>query len=164
MMPFRETVPSPVRIGLEMIAIEPGTPIDIDVRLESVSEGVLVSGEVRSTVTGECIRCLETFEDDLVIDVQELYAYPDSLTDQTSDEDEVRRVDRDRIDLEPTLIDAAAAVLPFQPVCSSDCLGLCSQCGIRLAVAEPGHGHERIDPRWAALAEKITSEGTDSEA
>lgn len=163
MLPYRETASAPSRIGLEMIAIEPGTPIDLDLRLEAVSEGILVSGTVHSTVTGECIRCLETFTDDLVIEPQELFAYPDSLTVETSEEDEVRRVERDRIDLEPMLIDAAAAVLPFQPVCSPDCLGLCSECGIRLAIAEPGHSHETIDPRWAALAEKATSEGTDSE-
>lgn len=163
MMPYEDTVPSPSRIGLEMIAIEPGTPIDLDLRLEAVSEGILVSGTVHSTVTGECTRCLESFRDDLTIEPQELYAYPDSLTAETTEDDEIRQVERDRIDLEPMLIDAAAAVLPFQPVCSPDCTGLCSECGIRLAIAEPGHRHDTMDPRWAALAEKVVSEGTDSE-
>lgn len=162
MLPYQAAVTSPSRIGLEMIAILPDTPIDLDLRLEAVSEGILVSGTVRTNVTGECIRCLETFEDDLVIEPQELFAYPDSLTVETTEDDEIRRVERDRIDLEPMLVDAAAAVLPFQPVCSPDCLGLCSECGIRLAITEPGHGHETIDPRWAALAEKAISEGTDS--
>jgi len=41
--------------------------------------------------------------------------------------------------------------LPFQPLCTDDCPGLCPDCGARLA-DEPGHTHqERTDPRWAAL-------------
>ena len=68
----------------------------------------------------------------------------------------------DRIDLEQSIIDAVALELPMSPLCSEDCPGLCQVCGIRLAVAEPGHAHELIDPRWAGLANKF-SELSDGE-
>jgi uncharacterized protein len=39
-------------------------------------------------------------------------------------------------------------------LCTSECLGLCPQCGIDLNTAEPGHAHEPApDNRWAALSE-----------
>jgi uncharacterized protein len=42
--------------------------------------------------------------------------------------------------------------LPFQPLCTEDCPGLCPECGARLA-DDPDHGHdEPVDPRWATLA------------
>src|ERR1700739_2604285 len=54
----RETVPSPSRIRLDLIAIDKGAPLDLDLRFESVSEGVLVSGTVTAPTSGECARCL----------------------------------------------------------------------------------------------------------
>ena len=81
----------------------------------------------------------------------ELFAYPDSLTQATTDEDEVGHVVGDIVDLEQPVIDAVGLELPFSPICRSDCPGLCPKCGVVLA-AEPGHHHDEIDPRWAKLA------------
>jgi uncharacterized protein len=59
----------------------------------------------------------------------------------------------DLVDLEPLLRDAVVLALPFQPLCSDDCPGLCTECGARLA-DDPDHEHEApVDPRWAVLAE-----------
>ena len=58
MMTVSETVPSPMRIGLDLIAIDEGAPLELDLRIESVSEGVLVSGTVSAPTAGECARCL----------------------------------------------------------------------------------------------------------
>jgi uncharacterized protein len=53
--------------------------------------------------------------------------------------------------LEQPIVDAIGLALPFSPVCGPDCSGLCPQCGVPLATAEPDHHHEQIDPRWAKL-------------
>ncbi|CCW10631.1 MULTISPECIES: DUF177 domain-containing protein [Rhodococcus] len=145
-------VPAPLRIGLDSIAIEEGTDVELDLRLEAVSEGVLVTGTVRADTVGECSRCLEPFEDSVELYLTELFAYPNSVTEQTTDEDEVYRLVDDTIDLEPVIVDTVGLELPLRPLCSDDCAGLCPECGIRLAIAESGHGHERMDPRWAGLA------------
>ncbi|MCV7286379.1 MULTISPECIES: YceD family protein [Mycolicibacterium] len=152
MLTHRETVPSPARIGLELVGIEAGAPLDLDLRLESVSEGVLVTGTVSAPTVGECSRCLTPITGDVEIDLTELFAYPDSATDETTESDEVGRVVDDTVDLEQAIVDAVGLALPFAPLCRPDCAGLCSECGIALADAEPGHHHERIDPRWAKLA------------
>lgn len=147
----RETVPSPTRIGLDLIAIEAGAPLDLDLRLESVSEGVLVSGTVGGPTAGECSKCLGPVNGDIEIVLTELFAYPDSLTETTTEEDEVGHVIDGMVDLEQPIIDAVGLALPFAPTCSQDCPGLCPHCGIPLASAEPDHQHDVIDPRWAKL-------------
>ncbi|CDZ88634.1 DUF177 domain-containing protein [Rhodococcus ruber] len=152
MRTVHEVVPAPVRIGLDAIAIAEGTDVELDLRLEAVSEGVLVTGTVRADTVGECSRCLEPFEDSVELYLTELFAYPNSVTEQTTDEDEVHRLVDDTIDLEPVIVDTVGLELPLRPLCSDDCAGLCPECGIRLAIAESGHGHERMDPRWAGLA------------
>lgn len=150
--PVRDTVPSPSRIGVALIGIEQGAPVDLDLLVESVSEGVLVTGTVAAPTTGECARCLTKVSGRVEVALTELFAYPDSATDATTDEDEVARVVDDIVDLEQPIIDAVGLDLPFSPVCRTDCPGLCPECGVALATAEPGHHHDRIDPRWAKLA------------
>ena len=156
MMTLAETVAAPSRIGIELIAIPEGAPVAFDLRLESVSEGVLVSGTVSAPTTGECSRCLNPVTGDVEIYLTELFAYPDSATEATTDDDdEVGRVVDDMVDLEQPIIDAVGMQLPFSPVCRDDCPGLCPECGVPLADFENGaepHGHDVIDPRWAKLA------------
>lgn len=152
MMEIHQTVPSPSRIGLEFIAIEQGADLDLDLRLQSVSEGVLVTGTVRAPTTGECSRCLGPVSGDIEIGLTELFAYPDSATESTTEEDEVGHVVDQTVDIEQPLVDAVGLALPFAPLCSEDCPGLCPDCGIALATADPGHHHDKIDPRWAKLA------------
>ncbi|ORW01303.1 YceD family protein [Mycobacterium kyorinense] len=152
MFSVHDTVASPSRIGLDLIAIERGAPLEMDLRVESVSEGVLVSGTLDAPTTGECVRCLTAVAGHVQVVLTELFAYPDSATDVTTKEDEVGRVVDDIVDLEQPVIDAVGLELPLSPVCRADCPGLCPTCGVPLATAEPGHHHDQIDPRWAKLA------------
>ena len=164
MFSLRETVVNPARIGLDLAGIAADAPLDLDFRVESVSEGVLVSGTVSAPVTGECSRCLTPFSQHIQVDVTELFAYPDSLTEATTEEDEVGRVIADTVDLEQPIIDAVGLELPFSPVCRDDCPGLCAICGVALASTGPGHHHDEIDPRWAKLTTMLgDNDGAGSE-
>jgi len=158
MFALHDTVSSPARIGVELIAIERGAVLELDLRVESVFEGVLVTGTVEAPTTGECARCLTPVTGRVEVALTELFAYPDSATDATTEEDEVGRVVGDTIDLEQPIIDAVGLELPFSPVCRVDCPGLCPECGVPLGTAEPGHRHDLIDPRWAKLAGLLKSD------
>ncbi len=166
MVPLKTSVPSPMRMGLELMAVDEGAPLELDLRLESVSEGVLVSGTVTAPTAGECARCLQPITGEVAIDLTELFAYPHSTTDETTDADEVARVGRagsaETVDLEQPIIDAVGLALPFSPVCEEDCAGLCPECGVSLSSTEPGHHHDQIDPRWAKLAELRERAGDDA--
>ncbi|WP_299574660.1 DUF177 domain-containing protein [uncultured Williamsia sp.] len=157
MTQVHRTVSSDHPIGLDLIGIPAESDIDLDLKLEAVTEGVLVTGTVSGETAGQCARCLEPLGDTVTVFLTELYAYPDSTTDQTSDADDVHRIDDDHIDLEQAVIDAIALDLPMTPLCRPDCAGLCSECGVRLDAAGPDHGHEVIDPRWAALKDIATT-------
>jgi uncharacterized protein len=149
---YTRSAGAPHDLGLDLVRVVPGSPIRLDLRLESVTEGVLVTGEVTAALTGECGRCLEPVSEELRVDVCELFAYPDSVTDETSGEDEVYRIDGDYLDVEPVVRDAVVLGLPWTPLCRPDCGGLCASCGQRLDDLPDGHSHEELDPRWAALA------------
>jgi uncharacterized protein len=151
-------VQAPASLGLELIGVPEGTDLSLDLRLESVSEGVLVSGGVSAPVRGECGRCLRTIDDTVEVEIQELYAYANSTTDFTTEEDEVGRLQGDLIDLEPTLRDAVVLALPTNPLCREDCPGLCPECGALWDELPAGHSHGQVDPRWAALSKLTTTE------
>lgn len=147
MKEVRTVVDAPEGIGVEVIKVLPGSPVELDLRLESVIEGVLVSGLARMTAHGECARCLTPLERDLEVDVQELYLYP-GVED---DDEEACHLAGDLIDLEPLLRDAVVLDLPYTPLCRADCAGLCAQCGADLN-ADPDHAHDdAADPRWGDL-------------
>ena len=168
MRELSRTVTVPERIGTDVIAIQPGHRVELDVRLESVVEGVLATGTVQGAASGVCVRCLEDVEVSLEVGFQELFAYPERAAhhhkvtapaarkgghnaDAETDEDEQHVLDGDLMDLEEVVRDAVVTALPFQPVCQDDCPGLCSECGARLA-DDPEHHHDVIDPRWSALS------------
>ena len=139
------------RLGLDMIAIPAGSTVKARLNLTAVSEGILVTGTVKAPVTGECGRCLKAIEETLVVDVNELYVFEDSTTAETTDEDEVMRLQGELIDLEPTIRDALVFAMPPTPLCRPDCPGLCPDCGATWDELPDDHGHEVMDPRWAAL-------------
>jgi uncharacterized protein len=157
MQTLQLSAPAPADLGIELLGVPEGSPVELDLRLEAVMEGVLASGRARVTLTGECARCLEPIEDDLEVELQELYVYPES----DAEEDEASRMNGELFDLEPVLRDSVVLALPFQPVCQPDCEGLCPECGVRL-LDHPGHAHEEsIDPRWAGLSALTSATPTD---
>ncbi|MDP9433984.1 MAG: YceD family protein [Actinomycetota bacterium] len=167
MREMRLTAPAPKDLGTVLIGVPPGADIDLDLRLESVMEGVLVSGTADVPLTGECGRCLEPVSDEMVVDLQELFAYPESTTDATGrssePDEETARMEGDHLDLEPVLRDAVVLALPLTPLCRPDCAGLCAECGERLDDLPEDHAHGTTDARWGALAGLLeTATGPDS--
>jgi uncharacterized protein len=155
MKPARLEVPAPDHLGLAMIGVPEGAPLALDLRLEWVTEGVLVSGTVTAPVTGECGRCLRPISDTARVTVQVLYASPGSATEETTDADEISRLDNDLVDLEPAVRDALVLELPTNPLCRPDCPGLCPECGVHLDDVPADHRHDQVDSRWAALGQLV---------
>ena len=93
-----------------------------------------------------------------MVELGELFAYPDSVTDETTDADELPRVVDEHVDTEQTVRDALVLALPLAPLCRPDCPGLCPDCGEKWADLPPEHGHETLDPRWAALRERLDAD------
>lgn len=153
MRPVELHLPAPADLGVGLIGVPPGAELDLHLRMESVMEGVLVTGTVVAPLAGECGRCLDPVADRVEADLQELYAYPES----GATEDEASRLDGDFLDLEPVVRDSVVLALPLTPLCRDDCPGLCVECG---AKRDAGCGHDQgpVDPRWAALEALRTSD------
>jgi uncharacterized protein len=145
------TVPAPADLHAGMAGIPEGADVRLDVTLESVTDGVLVTVRATAPVTGECARCLEPVSQAIEVWCQELFSYEQGAGDG---EEDGYSLDGDLLDLEPVLRDALVLSLPLVPLCRQDCPGLCPECGALLA-ADPGHAHEAsgIDERWAKLRE-----------
>ena len=149
----------PEKVGVELISVPVGEIIEVDARLESVTEGVLLSAEIFAVAKGECGRCLDPVE--LVIEkrIQELYLYEKrverkkgaKVEDDLEIEDELL-MDGNVMDLESPIRDAIVLALPNNPLCSDECAGLCQGCGGKWAELPENHAHEVIDARWAGLA------------
>lgn len=142
------TVPAPADLGIEVIGVPEGSDIELDLRMEAVVEGVLVSGTATVQLQGACARCLRDIDGEDNFELQELFFYPGHEVDE-----EERHIVDEAIDLEGVLRDAVVLELPFTPLCKEDCLGLCPECGFNLN-DDPAHDHEPIiDARWAALSD-----------
>jgi DUF177 domain-containing protein len=160
---YHRDVRLPAWLGMEVIGIPAGDRVVLDVRLESVVEGVLVSGTVSALVTGQCARCLDPLVDSLDVELTELFAYPDTASDGSTDPDEISRVLDGLIDLEPVVRDAMLLALPQAPLCGEDCRGLCPECGGKWAELGANHRHEIMDGRWAALTQRLRASEEEKE-
>ena len=158
---LHRVVPAPKDLGLELIHVAAGADLTLDLRLQSVTEGVYVSGRISGPLVGECGRCLRTIDDTVSVDLGELFAYENSTTDETTEEDEIGRVRDDLIDVEPAVRDAVVLALPQNPVCREDCPGMCPDCGVPWDELPADHGHDQLDSRWAALSKLSPSTDVD---
>ena len=153
------------KFGVDLISVPAGEVIEVDARLESVTEGVLLSADVYAVAQGECIRCLDPVEIVIERKIQELYNYEptnergkkkrksstEDLTSEDLDAADEFMMEGDILDLETPIRDAIVLSLPSNPLCSQDCLGLCPECGGKWAELPEDHAHEVIDARWASL-------------
>ena len=144
------SIPAPAVFGSDVIGVPEGSDLTLELSMESISEGIWVSGTVAARAVGECSRCLDEVSEDVLAPVQGLFANPGAESAGEGDDVDVRDFDGDSLDLEELVLDAVVTSLPFAPLCSPDCPGLCDQCGAQLA-EDPQHHHDAVDPRWAAL-------------
>lgn len=161
MRELHRVISAPADFGLELIGVPQGDDLTLDLSMQSVSEGVYVSGSASARLVGECGRCLRPIDGILDAAIAELYAYGHSTTEETTEEDEVGRILDDLIDLEPAVRDAVVLALPVNPVCREDCPGLCPDCGVPWDDLPADHSHDQIDSRWAALSKLDRPENPD---
>lgn len=152
MREHRFSVALPEQWGEGIVSFEAGSDVDLDVRLESVHEGILVSGSAEAEYVGVCGRCLTDISEPVEVEFQELFAYP-------GQEETDFEVQDDHVDLETLVREAAVLSLPFQPVCQPDCPGLDPVTGERMAEGARAQEDASIDPRWSALRQ-IADQGS----
>ncbi|MGO1543997.1 MAG: YceD family protein [Gulosibacter sp.] len=142
----------PERIGEGMIYFDRGAVLEIDLRLETLMDGILATADVSGTLTGNCSRCLQDLSQSWSGTVTELYSYePEESVEYV--------IKQDLLDLEGPIRDAVVLELPFQPLCEPGCLGLDPDTGEKLTEPLP-EPEESTDPRWDKLRD-LLEEGED---
>ncbi|ADH92795.1 DUF177 domain-containing protein [Arcanobacterium haemolyticum] len=149
------TFPAPEECGVGLIGVPAGADMDVELTLQSVSEGIFVQGQIKTVAQGQCSRCATNITMPMDEAMAELVFWPerrDALMSEGDDEIEDMPVIEDmHIDLEPLIRDAIVLALPFTPVCSADCEGLCSECGEPWENLPDDHRHEFLNPAFSAL-------------
>jgi uncharacterized protein len=141
-----QSIDEPIEgLHTELADVASDAPVEGDLRLENVVEGVFVSGTLRAMMTIRCARCLNAFDRPVAVEVSELFrAEPDP------DGDYYEIAPEGALDPEPMVRDAIGLALPFAPLCRADCKGLCERCGGDRNLGECSCA-EAVDARWAPL-------------
>ena len=136
-------------------------PVELDLHLDAVVEGILVRGTLGFTVDLACARCLAVQRLHREVEVAELFVDPDRREpDEEGDPGYELLDDHTAIDLSTLARDALLIDLPVRVLCGEDCMGLCPVCGADRNEGDCGHRPRAdVDPRWAKLAEIDLSEG-----
>lgn len=138
----------------ELVDVPEDAPVEGDLTLESVVDGIYVHGNVRGRMRMRCARCLKAF--DVPFDV----ALAELVSREATEDDDYRLEPDETLDPEPMVRDAVVLEMPFSPLHSPDCLGLCPICGGDRNLGECP-GHEEVDPRWSALEGLVLPEAAD---
>jgi uncharacterized protein len=144
-------------LSTELVAVPDDAPLGGSLLLESVVEGILVSGSIAGTWRLRCARCLVEWTEPFSIRVQELYTSEDRQAEADPDDDlsdEVSLLVDDTIDLEQMIRDTVGVEMPFAPLHDERCQGLCEICGRNRNLGECP-GHDAIDPRFAVLSDLL---------
>ena len=154
-------------VGVDLLSVKPGQVIELDLRIQSVDEGVLATGDLVATATGECTRCLEPIIWPLTESFTELDYYESAASKNSSkkkgkersrkdeeidlEEDDLSFMVGDEIDLEPAIRDAVILNLAVNPLCTEDCPGLEEKQGENWSYLPQVESETLADQRWAAL-------------
>jgi uncharacterized protein len=124
--------------------VAPQAVIDVAVRLEVLSDGIVVDGAVRAPWTGECRRCLRPVSGTIDGEVRELYQ-------ATPTDPDAFAIEHDQLDLRPMVREVVLIDLPDGPLCRPDCAGLCPVCGADRNEVPCGCDTGARDDRWSVL-------------
>jgi uncharacterized protein len=147
--PFHAAVPLE-GLSISTAEVPDGGDVDVDVVLESISNGLVVEGWVRAPWRGECRRCLEPIEGEVEAQVKEVF-------ERDPTEGETYLLGDDEVDLEPMVRDAVLLALPLAPLCRADCPGPAPDAfptgRADDAAAEDPRAAALREERWSALDE-----------
>jgi uncharacterized protein len=104
----------PSELDLETELIKFRSPVVAEARVNRITNVLTVDLNIRANIYAECSRCLNEF--DWVFDKNAQLNYPLETRDVF-------------VELNPDIREEIILDYPIKPLCSSNCKGLCPQCG-----------------------------------
>lgn len=133
------------------------SPLSIELSVGREFDHIRAKGSVAVTVRMNCSRCLTGFDVDLRSAFTMIYSEGSRIA---PDEEEVELAEEDlisltytgdEIDFAPEIAEQVIMELPFKPLCSDECLGLCPTCGADLNSGDCGCERGTQNLKFSAL-------------
>ncbi len=140
---------------LELLAV---SPVRCRGSLTHTAPDFLLHGDLSYEQTVACNRCLKPVQQAVECAIDLVLVERSRKREATADEQleaqelGLVEVEGGVFDSRPLIVEQVELSLPMKPLCREDCAGLCAQCGQDLNEGRCSCVHERVDPRWAALA------------
>ena len=96
--------------------------------LSRTRNGVRSLGDVSANISMECGRCLETYQQKLQSEFEEIFTF----SNRPLSEDETIIPEDGNIDFGPIIREYLLLEIPYAPICRPGCKGLCIVCGENL--------------------------------
>jgi uncharacterized protein len=132
-------------------ALRPVRPLEVDLVVRSVGDGVLVRGRLQAEVELECRRCLSPVKH-RVDDTVDMY-FSEIGDDEEEIEGEVYPLSAraTELDLADAVREQLVLRVPEFALCREECRGFCPKCGTNLNEAECDCVPEAPPSPWDAL-------------
>jgi uncharacterized protein len=157
----------PVEMGGQSVKFD--QPFTGKAEIWNAGDRMLVKASLSGEATVSCSRCLTEFNVPLKVKFDEEFVRGEPS--DSEDDEEIEGSERtvtyysgDEIDLTDPLRENVLLEIPMQPVCTSDCKGLCSTCGTNLneGPCTCTESNITVDPRFAALQQLLRKPDSNS--
>jgi uncharacterized protein len=133
-------------LGIDDPRIAAEAPVTIAAHLESLSDGIVVTGTAEAPWHDICRRCLDDIDETAVAELHELYQHHVTV-------DDAFPIVGEQIDLTEMARELVLLELPLAALCRPDCAGLCPVCGVNRNEEQCECETTPTDERWSALDE-----------
>ncbi|MBF0558335.1 MAG: DUF177 domain-containing protein [Nitrospirae bacterium] len=147
----------------ESIALESAkmvSPLHAVLNIRTIGSEVLVSGTLDGDVELQCSRCLNAYTVKVQAPVNIVYEPSNTLNKDEhhrlkSDELDIGFYKNDTLDTEDVLVEQLLLNMPMKPLCSTECKGICPECGADLNVTSCNCSVSEVDPRLKVLEQLL---------
>lgn len=150
--------------------LSPVRPLSGSIKLMRTTQGVLVTGTLRTELDATCRRCLEPCTVDVELTLEEEFYPVEPVGDAPLDSVEPEDLDEALLINSQHILDLSEVIrqdlwlaAPGNTVCRPDCAGLCPDCGGNRNLGECQCDQAPIDTRWMALQALLTDEPDSTE-
>jgi DUF177 domain-containing protein len=131
-------------------------PLRLDMTVAREYDHIRAQGRVATRTRLVCSRCLTEYETDIVSPFTIFYlrSAGESRDEEVelSERDLVSAAyDGDEIDFTDEIAEQVLMEIPFKPLCSEECKGLCVSCGADLNTTDCGCSHNQESLKFSVL-------------
>jgi len=141
-------IPTPIEMGKEKLVFQ--TPLNVQIDLINTGKSLLVNGQANTIIAVNCSRCLKEFPYNLDFKFEDEWIPAEHSS--LDEEGTALIFEKDEFSIDERILEHLLLQLPMRFICSPDCKGLCSKCGVDRNNTECDCTSVDIDPRMERLS------------